>query len=110
MRSKMKTELTVPTLDDQLTMETLEPVTTAIQNGDCKGYAQMNNLGEEVLCLWPSTQNVTTTTMRNRIWKWRAQYMNGKKNPPIRFANIYSDQSPTGTTCSNNWITPDISL
>lgn len=108
----------MPILDYQLTMETLERVATAIQNGDCKGYAQMEHLGEEALCLhrcivheglmWSSTQNVTTTTMRNCIWKWRARYMNEKKTP-IRFANIYSDQSPTGT-CWNSWITPDISL
>lgn len=89
----MKTESTMPIFDYQLTMETLEPVATAIQNGNCNGYAQMNHLGEEALCLhhsivhgglmWSSTQNVTATTMRNCIWKWRAQYgyMNEKKNP-----------------------------
>lgn len=65
----------MPIFDYQLTMETLEPVATAIQTGNCKGYAQMNHLCEEALCLhrsivhgglmWSSTQNVTTTTMRN---------------------------------------------
>lgn len=76
----------MPILSFQLTTETLEPVAIAIQNGDCKGYAQMEHLGGEALCLHhyivhdalmcSSPQNITSTTMRNCIQKWRAQYVN----------------------------------
>lgn len=121
----MKTESTMPIFDYQLTMETLEPVATAIQNGNCNGYAQMNHLGEEALCLhhsivhgglmWSSTQNVTATTMRNCIWKWRAQYgyMNEKKKSHLfdlrTFIQTNRQQGPAETigllltSLSNAW-------
>lgn len=102
----------MPILNFQLTTETLNPVAIAIQNGDCKGYAQMEHLGEEALCLhhhivhdaliFSAEYNIY---YNEKLHTEMACSVREKKKPDS-IANTFT-QSPRGI-CRNNSMTPEI--